>query len=1180
MTGLRGHGEWLSMVDVSGPFLAEPVLKQAFPQGLEQTDPSIRKQVRQAYDEWREAVDTEDSHTALIHDAWTNLVLKRALELDEDGEGDVLRPASQMPVGSLAVPFPEHGVMLQPDFAVVDAQNDDRCCMFVAVYPPDTELSAPVKGDKWAASPAERMVELCRARDVRLGLVTNGERWMLVDAPVGGVTSFASWYAHLWGQEPITLQAFVSLLGIRRFFVDTSEQLPALLDESLKLQDEVTDALGKQVRRAVEVLVQALDRADVDRNRELLVGVEPPELYEAALTVLMRIVFLLSAEERALLLSDDERYQAFYAVSTLRMQLRAESEEILERRQDAWSRLLAVFRAVFGGIKHEALRLPALGGSLFDPDRFPFLEGRAKGTSWKHHPAAPLPIDNHTVLLLLDAVQLFEGRTLSYRALDVEQIGYVYEGLLERTVIRAREITLDLAATKSAKNPWVTLGELETEAGQGAGAVQALLQDRTGSSASRVKNDLAKPTDESAADRLLVACHGDLDLRDRVKPYLHFLRVDPWGYPLVYPKDTFMVTAGADRRETGTHYTPKSLTEAIVKETLRPLVYVGPAEGQPSEDWTIRSPGELLDLRICDPAMGSGAFLVQVCRWLSERLVEAWSDAEAAGRAITAEGEVVDYIGRLEPLRSEPEDRLLTARRLIAERCLYGVDMNPLAVELAKLSIWLITLAKGRPFGFLDHNLRCGDSLLGIHDLDQLLYLEMAPGRGSSRKLFAARIDAVVERALALRAELRNRPIRDIRDVELMASLDERARRDLEVPELIADAFIGDLLSSGVAPDTVSLSIDAGKAIDEPIANATSLAWRAKNGLRADLPNNRPSRYPFHWPLAFPDVLQRNNSGFDAIVGNPPFSGGKKITTNFGKAYRDYLVRYIAEGTKGSADLVAYFYLRAFRLLRKGGCFGLLAVNTIAEGDTRQVGLERLLKKGAVVFAAFPNEPWPGKANVITSRVHLCKDRWKGICTLGGKRVEQISAYLSSRHEWSPQRLKANKSFAFQGSNVLGLGFTMSKAEARRMIAADPRNAEVVLPYLSGQDLNSHPRQEASRWIVSFWDWPEERAVGYPLPYRWIKDRVYPERLKKSKSKSYRNIMSMWWKHWNNRIGMYHAIGCGENFAVHPRGWSPVQELESVICNARVGKYFSPSQVPNGQIFHDKVVVFALQGAG
>ena len=119
-------------------------------------------------------------------------------------------------------------------------------------------------------------------------------------------------------QEPITLQAFVSLLGIRRFFVDCSEQLPALLDNSLKYQDEVTDVLGEQVRRAVEVLIQALDRVHVDSNRTLLEGVEPTELYEAGLTVMMRIVLLLSAEERGLLLLGDELYEANYAVSTLR----------------------------------------------------------------------------------------------------------------------------------------------------------------------------------------------------------------------------------------------------------------------------------------------------------------------------------------------------------------------------------------------------------------------------------------------------------------------------------------------------------------------------------------------------------------------------------------------------------------------------------------------------------------------------------------------------------------------------------------------------------------------------------------------------------------------------------------------------------------------------------------------
>ena len=426
------------------------------------------------------------------------------------------------------------------------------------------------------ASPAERMVELCRATNVRLGLVTNGEQWMFVDAPVGAVTTFASWYARHWGQEPVTLQAFVNLLGIRRFFVDRSEQLPALLDNSLKFQDEVTDALGEQVRRAVEVLIQALDRADVDRNRELLDGIEPAELYEAGLTVMMRIVFLLSAEERGLLLLGDERYEANYAVSTLRMQLRSESEEILERRWDAWSRLLSIFRAVYGGVDHEAMRLPALGGSLFDPDRFPFLEGRKKGSRWKTDPATPLPIDNRTVLYLLDAVQLFQGRTLSYLALDIEQIGYVYEGLLERTVVRAKEATLDLDATKNAKNPWVSLAELDDAAAKGREAVEELLKERTGSSASRVRNDLDKAVDEASADKLLTACHADRSLRDRVRPYFHLLRTDRWGYPLVYPKGTFMVRSGADRRETGTHYTPKSFTKRSSRRLLEPLVYIGP----------------------------------------------------------------------------------------------------------------------------------------------------------------------------------------------------------------------------------------------------------------------------------------------------------------------------------------------------------------------------------------------------------------------------------------------------------------------------------------------------------------------------------------------------------------------------------------------------------------------------
>ena len=148
---------------------------------------------------------------------------------------------------------------------------------------------------------------------------------------------------------------------------------------------------------------------------------------------------------------------------------------MLERRFDAWSRLLATFRAVHGGIQHENLRLPANGGSLFDPDRFPFLEGRAAGTRWRETPAYPLPINNRTVLHLLDALQMLkvkvpgggpaEARRLSFRALDIEQIGHVYEGLLDHTALRAAEPILGLAGTRD-KEPEIPLAELERRDGE------------------------------------------------------------------------------------------------------------------------------------------------------------------------------------------------------------------------------------------------------------------------------------------------------------------------------------------------------------------------------------------------------------------------------------------------------------------------------------------------------------------------------------------------------------------------------------------------------------------------------------------------------------------------------------------------------------------------------------------
>ncbi|MBO9460681.1 DNA methyltransferase [Labrenzia sp. R5_0] len=1180
MSDLQPHTEWMSLIDISGPFLAEPVLKDAFPQGLEDLEPHRRRSIRQAYDEWREALDLDDPDLSKIHQAWIDFVLRQALELDEDGKGDVFKGQADLP-DSIRHDVDEFGVSLRPDYAVVDDQRADKPLMLVCKYGPDTPLDKPLKGDGWAASPAERMVDLCRAADVRLGLVTNGEQWMFIDAPIGGVTTFASWYARLWGQEPATLQAFVNLLGVRRFFVDSGEQLPALLDESVKHQDEVTDALGEQVRRAVEVLIQALDRADVDRNRTLLANVEPAELYEAGLTVMMRIVFLLSAEERGLMLLGDERYEANYSVSTLRMQLRGEPEEILERRFDAWSRLLSIFRVVYGGVEHEAMRLPALGGSLFDPDRFPFLEGRAEGTNWKSDPAAPLPIDNRTVLLLLDAVQLFQGRALSYRALDIEQIGYVYEGLLERTVVRAEEVTLDLDATKSAKRPWVTIDELDDAKAKGDDAVLELLRERTGSSASRVRNDYAKKVDEADADKLLTACHGDQALRDRIKPYFHLLRMDSWGYPLVYPEGTFTVTFGTDRSESGTHYTPKSLTEAIVRETLEPVIYDGPGEGKPREEWRLRAPDVLLDLKICDPAMGSGAFLVQVCRWLSERLVEAWRQAEAAGNAVTAEGAVVAKRNGHEPLRDDPEERLLTARRLIAERCLYGVDVNPLAVELAKLSVWLVTLAKGRPFGFLDHNFRTGDSLLGVHALDQLLYLDMKPDKGSSKKLFAKEIDKAIEAAIEVRAGIRARPIRDIRDVQAMAAMDEEARAKLELPGLIADALIGEVLTAdGKNPNTAALSVEAGNAIAGEANAITALKRRARIGLEKDLADGKPVRRPFHWPLEFPEVFSGLRGGFDAVVGNPPFLGSQRLSGIFGPSYKDYLANNLTLDGAATADLVAFFFLRAFRIIRREGNFGFLARRSLAEGKNREICLEALLAHSASIFAANTNIIWPGKASVVVHQVHVSRSPWGGAFRLNGVQISSINSYLDELAIESPRPLAENAGQMFQGIILNGEGFKIGSDEADQIKSLDLKYDKVILPFIGGNEVNKDPNYRPACYVISFWDWPEEEAKKFEQAYEIVETYVKPERQRKKDNGDFklRNpLPQKWWQYGEKRPALFHAVGRGSLFRSHPADWREDQErLKRVIVISRgVTKYPSFTFLSNDFAFSEKLYVLA-----
>ena len=696
----RHHNDWLSLVPNSGPFLSLPVLSSAFPQGLYAHDADHARRLRMAFDEWDDN-QLSNRPDPGIHRAWIKFVLGETLGYDE-----LLAEGQAIPT-TLKSEVAEYGETLRPDWIVNDPATK-KARLIVQFFPRSQSLTKPLASSRWKTSPDTRMMQLLHDTGIRLGIITNGDHWMLVNAPKNETTGYASWYANLWIEEPVTQRAFRTVLGADRLFsVPEKETLEALLDKSAADQQEVTDQLGYQVRKAVEVLIQSLDKADQEHGRKLLADVHEKILYESALTVMMRLVFLFCAEERELLLLGDELYDKNYAVSTLREQLRVTAdqfgEEILGLRYDAWTRLLTTFRAVYAGAKHDRLKLPAYGGSLFNPDRFPFLEGRKLGTSWKTTEATPLPVSNRTVLHLLEALQVLrtkvgnttEARKISFRALDIEQIGHVYEGLLDHTAKRATEPVLGLAGTR-AKEPEIALAELEKITAKGEKELLKFLKLESGRSESAIKKGLNSEIEDQLASRFRTACQ-DSDLWKRVKPFAGVVRVDTVGYPVVITTGSVFVTAGTDRRSSGTHYTPKSLTEPIVQYTLEPLVYVGPAEGLPKEEWKLRSAKELLSLKICDMACGSGAFLVQACRYMAARLLEAWDAVPRANPGtvhITPEGEASTGKPGEMLIPDDPDERQTYALRIVAQRCLYGVDINPLAVEMAKLSLWLLTLAK------------------------------------------------------------------------------------------------------------------------------------------------------------------------------------------------------------------------------------------------------------------------------------------------------------------------------------------------------------------------------------------------------------------------------------------------------------------------------------------------------
>src|ERR1019366_7559714 len=287
-----------------------------------------------------------------------------------------------------------------------------------------------------------------------------------------------------------------------------------------------------------------------------------------------------------------------------------------------------------------------------------------------------------------------------------------------------------------------------------------VLEEETGRSAKALEKILKNDVEAEDFHKIMVACGQDKELAERIIQFRGLLRRYSFERLVVVLPGGIYVGQGSARRSTGTHYTPRSLTEPIVQHTLEPLVYQGPAEGLPKEQWRLRSPKEILDLKVCDMAMGSGAFLVQACRYLSERVVEAWENLEKEHPGevlITPEGGFSQGEPSERLIPKEAAERLAIARRLVADRCIYGVDINSMAVEMAKLSIWLITVDKSRPFTFLNHAFKCGDSLLGICRFKQLETFSLDDEK-AKQVIIMSNYSELIQTAIAKRRELETLP--------------------------------------------------------------------------------------------------------------------------------------------------------------------------------------------------------------------------------------------------------------------------------------------------------------------------------------------------------------------------------------------------------------------------------------
>ncbi len=947
---------WWTTLKHEGVLLSPPVLEDTFPDG----PPEIREReidkLRRNYREFRNNPDQLRS--------WLDTVFEDLLDHTSGWEKEHLVSD-------------EHTYQdLKPNRVLVDEDDDPRLAVWIDDDRVTDDDGEPGRiGIYSGRRTYADLVKLLRNTEIPIGILTNGHQFRVVNATLDR-ESWTEWDTEAWfegGEGRDSLQGFYGLLSDEVLASPAEDEEDSLIDkieESRDRQADLSDVMGTQVRESVEMLLQELDsvlmEVDEETREEILAPLKERDInrqeelrarYQASIRIIMRLVVALYAESRELFPKENPVYYDSYSVEGLFRELREakieESEEALEKQYGAWPRLQSLSRLIYHGSPHPDIPMQSYGGRLFRPPSEDGEDDVLAGIEVFEHDE--VRITDATILEILENLKIAEFRSggsrrrgpVDFSELRTEYIGMMYEGLLDYDLREAREEDEGIVFLNVGDKPALPFSVLEDLDEEGIETLIENLKDETSGSflteekvkrtqiseESSVSEDEPEEGSSSLRSRLHTWARRVVEVTGVYMPHPNSVRaMDPTTVEkakseaanklierFVPPGGTYLVTWSGNRKSSGTFYTPPEMAIPTVKRSLQPVLYE-----EKGDNYVPKPPKEILDTQICDPAVGSGTFLIASLNHITEVLEESFefhiiSDMERDEEIKTTIGEDAQGLLNEELLTITPgeenwrEKFEVQLRRIVVERCLYGVDINPLAVEFAKLSLWIETLSDDLPFSFLDHKIRVGNSLIGTWTSEFLTYpigawkREGGDGEDGQR---TQRIDKIREETIIPQLETeRKRHKHDTSwfkdDRPDTSKILERANslfQEVHKAQHIGDQEqVWEKFNSDSDIQQLRYLMDRWCALwfwpvnndSIPVLEPSQFYDDFSNAELRDIVTDLSSKHRFfHWEIEFPDVFMRDQPGFDAIVGNPPWEApspeNDEFFIRYDPAYRAY----------------------------------------------------------------------------------------------------------------------------------------------------------------------------------------------------------------------------------------------------------------------------------------------------